>query len=337
MEQDERDVNLTEEESSVDRVEIPLEEGELFEFAGVHDRNLKVLRVCLKAKITATSESVILSGALNSVAEAKGIVEELLTVLRRRGKITGEDVETVLNLMSDREQLDKREIPSTFSIIETPQKQISLRSANQERYYRASREHDIVFAIGPAGTGKTYLAVAMAVNALTEHEVKRIILVRPAVEAGENLGFLPGDIKEKVDPYFRPLYDALMEMMQIERVKRYIERNVIEIAPLAFMRGRTLSDAFVILDEAQNTTADQMMMFLTRLGARSKALITGDTTQIDLVRKEDSGLLQAPKVLNSIPGISFVLLTEKDAVRHELVHQIITAYNEYHNSTNTEP
>jgi phosphate starvation-inducible PhoH-like protein len=312
-----------------ERVEVALREGELFLFAGVQDHNLKVLRACLSAKIYANSEAVTITGNRRDVAEAQNVIEELLNIVRQRGEIDDEDVETVLRLMSNRDSLDEREIPSGFSKIETPQKKIYLRSANQENYYQATRSNDIVFVIGPAGTGKTYLAVAMAVEALTRHQIKRIILCRPAVEAGENLGFLPGDLKEKVDPYFRPLYDALMEMIPAERLKRMIERNSIEIAPLAYMRGRTLSDAFVILDEAQNSTADQMMMFLTRLGARSKALITGDKTQIDLPKKEESGLLQAPKVLKDIPGIAFVTLTDADAVRHELVKRIITAYQDF--------
>lgn len=314
------------------RVDIPLKDGELFSLAGVHDRNLKVLRVCLGAKLVASSESIAITGNPQEVALAKKVLEELLKLVRRRGSVVGSDVETVLRLMSSGDQLEAREIPSGLSTIITPEKQIHLRSPNQEKYYQAAKTNDVVFVIGPAGTGKTYLAVAMAVQALTHREVNRIVLVRPAVEAGENLGFLPGDLKEKVDPYFRPLYDALMEMIPLDRVKRFIERNTIEIAPLAYMRGRTLSDSFVILDEAQNTTAEQMMMFLTRLGARSKALITGDRTQIDLPKKEESGLLQAPRVLQNISGIAFVELTEEDAVRHELVRRIITAYQEYRNN-----
>jgi len=315
--------------AGIEHLEIPLKEGELFSLAGIHDRNLKILRACLLAKIIANSEKIVIRGQPDEIAEAGNVIEELLKILRRRGSLDGEDVETVLRLMSRDERLQAREIPSTYSTIETPVKRINLRSPNQEKYYQASGSNDIVFAIGPAGTGKTYLAVAMAVQALTRHEVKSIILVRPAVEAGENLGFLPGDLKEKVDPYFRPLYDALMAMIPPDRVKRLIERNSIEIAPLAYMRGRTLSDSFVILDEAQNTTGDQMMMFLTRLGARSKAVVTGDRTQIDLPRKEDSGLLKATRILKGIPGIVFVELEEEDAVRHELVRRIIRAYQNW--------
>jgi phosphate starvation-inducible protein PhoH and related proteins len=314
-------------EAAEGRVQVPLKEGELFLLAGIHDRNLKVLRACLAAKIITGNEALVLTGSPEEVIEAKNVIEELLRIARKRGSVEGEDVETVLRLMSRGDQLETREIPSGFSLIETPEKRIYLRTANQEMYYQASRANDMVFAIGPAGTGKTYLAVAMAVQALTERVVKRVVLVRPAVEAGENLGFLPGDLKEKVDPYFRPLYDALMEMLLPERVKRMIERNTIEIAPLAYMRGRTLSDSFVILDEAQNTTKEQMMMFLTRLGSHSKAVITGDRTQIDLPRKEDSGLLKITRILKGVPGVAFVELEEGDAVRHPLVRRIIHAYD----------
>ena len=316
------------------RSKILLKEGELFLLAGVHDRNLKVLRACLSAKIVASNEAIALVGGPEEVFEASSVIEELLNIGRRRGAVENEDVETVLRLMSRGDQLESREIPSTFSQLETPEKRIFLRSINQEAFYQAAKNNDLVFAIGPAGTGKTYLAVAMAIQALTLRQVRRVILVRPAVEAGENLGFLPGDLKEKVDPYFRPLYDALMEMITPDRVKRMIERNTIEIAPLAYMRGRTLSDSFVILDEAQNTTGEQMMMFLTRLGARSKAVITGDRTQIDLPRKEDSGLLKISKILQDIPGIAFVDLDESDAVRHPLVRRIIHAYQEWRENGN---
>jgi phosphate starvation-inducible PhoH-like protein len=331
METIERVKKTADQQADDTRIEVPLKKDELYGFVGVHDRNLKVLRVCLRAKITASPEAVIITGKKDEAREAQKMVQELVKIVRQRGCATGEDVETVLRAFSRTDQLDAREIPSAFSTIQTPQKLIHIRSSNQEKYYKASRANDIVFAIGPAGTGKTYLAVAMAVQALTNHEVKKIILCRPAVEAGENLGFLPGDLKEKVDPYFRPLYDALMEMMPLDRLKRLIERHTVEVAPLAYMRGRTLADAYAILDEAQNTTTEQMMMFLTRLGARSKAVITGDVTQIDLPNKEDSGLLQAPRVLSEVEGIDFTTLNEQDAVRHELVRKIITAYNEYQN------
>ncbi|MCX6639489.1 MAG: PhoH family protein [bacterium] len=321
------------EKTDVERVEIPLKQGELFIFAGVNDRHLKVLRACLSARLIINNETVVIMGSAEHVAQARGVVQELLNIVRQRGNLDTEDIETVSRLSSSKKtRAIGDEAPSSFSTIETPEKRIYLRSANQDKYYQASKNNDIVFAIGPAGTGKSYIAVAMAVQALISHEVKRIVLVRPAVEAGENLGFLPGDLKEKVDPYFRPLYDALMEMISMERLKRYIERNTIEIAPLAYMRGRTLSDSFVILDEAQNTTGDQMKMFLTRLGLHSKAVITGDLTQIDLPRKDESGLLKVTRVLRDIPGIEFIELTESDTARHELVRRIIIAYQEFQNN-----
>jgi phosphate starvation-inducible protein PhoH and related proteins len=321
-------------EDSDGRVEISLNPGELFTFAGINDRYLKVLRAFLPVKLLANNDAIVLSGTPIQVSQGLKVINELLNLMRKRGSLEKEDIETVLRIFNERSSSDSAETPSTFSSIETPEKRIYIRSANQEKYYQASKHNDIVFAIGPAGTGKTYVAVAMAVQALTNHEVKRIILVRPAVEAGENLGFLPGDLKEKVDPYFRPLYDALMEMITVDRLKRFIERNTIEVAPLAYMRGRTLADSFVILDEAQNTTADQMKMFLTRLGARSKAVITGDRTQIDLPRKDDSGLVLVAKILEGIPGIVFVDLTEKDSARHELVRRIITAYEDFQTKAN---
>jgi phosphate starvation-inducible PhoH-like protein len=207
------------------------------------------------------------------------------------------------------------------------------KTENQKRYLDSIKEFDIVFGIGPAGTGKTYLAMAMAVNALLKKEVTRIVLARPAIEAGEKLGFLPGDIQEKVNPYLRPLYDALYDMMEAEKVMSLMERGVIEIAPLAFMRGRTLNDAFVILDEAQNTTTEQMKMFLTRLGFNSKAVITGDVTQIDLPSNRASGLVEVMKILDGITGITFVSFSERDVVRHKLVQAIIKAYERYENRT----
>ncbi|MFC2170519.1 PhoH family protein [Calditrichota bacterium] len=213
---------------------------------------------------------------------------------------------------------------------------IKTRSRNQLEYILAARENELVFAVGPAGTGKTYLAVALAVNAFNSENVERIVLVRPAVEAGENLGFLPGDLREKVEPYFRPIYDALMEMIPPEKLKRFIDQNRIEIAPLAYMRGRTLSNAFVILDEAQNTTSDQLKMFLTRLGAGSRAIVTGDLTQIDIPEKQKSGLVEALTVLRGIKGIKFITLDYHDVVRHALVREIIQAYSRDSNNSGQE-
>jgi len=214
-------------------------------------------------------------------------------------------------------------------MIRTRRAPIKPRGRNQQSYVRSIQQCDINFGIGPAGTGKTYLAVACAVEALLEDRVRRILLVRPAVEAGEKLGFLPGDLSQKIDPYLRPLYDALYEMLGFDTVNKYIERNIIEVAPLAFMRGRTLNDSFVILDEAQNTTSEQMKMFLTRIGFSSKAVITGDITQIDLPSQKTSGLIEAKKVLQDVPGIQFVFFSKTDVVRHHLVQKIIKAYEEY--------
>ncbi len=221
----------------------------------------------------------------------------------------------------------RREDEDGLLVLESTRSSIRTRSRNQQEYVESALKSDLVFAVGPAGTGKTYLAVAIAVRAFLEREVDRIILVRPAVEAGERLGFLPGDLKEKVDPYFRPIYDALMEMIPANRLKRLIDENRIEIAPLAYMRGRTLSNAFVLLDEAQNTTSDQLKMFLTRLGRGSKAIVTGDLTQIDLVEKEASGLKEAIRILRNIRGVAFVTLDSRDVVRHALVRDIIQAYD----------
>jgi phosphate starvation-inducible PhoH-like protein len=220
-------------------------------------------------------------------------------------------------------------------VIKTTRKTIKPRGGNQTAYTRAVREHDVNFGIGPAGTGKTYLAVACAVEALEAQRVSRILLVRPAVEAGEKLGFLPGDLAQKIDPYLRPLYDALYEMMGVERVNKYIERNIIEVAPLAYMRGRTLNNAFIILDESQNTTVEQMKMFLTRIGFGSTAVITGDVTQIDLPRGEQSGLIHVVGVLEGIAGISFTHFDSKDVVRHPLVQKIVDAYDRYSTTERT--
>jgi len=222
-----------------------------------------------------------------------------------------------------------KEIFSNTLLVGQNKKQISPKTENQKHYVEAIKDHDIVFGIGPAGTGKTYLAMAAAVSALSKKEVNRIILARPAVEAGERLGFLPGDIFEKVHPYLRPLYDALYDMMDAEKVARLVERGTIEIAPLAFMRGRTLNDSFIILDEAQNTTTEQMKMFLTRMGFGSKSVITGDITQVDLPPERASGLIEVMKILESVKGISFIRFTDKDVVRHRLVQQIIKAYQKY--------
>lgn len=246
-----------------------------------------------------------------------------------------EDIRFAIRALSEGDGISLKELFVNNIPVSSKRRFIIPKTENQKRYLDSIKEFDIVFGIGPAGTGKTYLAMAMAVNALMKKEVTRIILARPAIEAGEKLGFLPGDIQEKVNPYLRPLYDALHDMMEAEKAAKLMERGVIEIAPLAFMRGRTLNDAFVILDEAQNTTTEQMKMFLTRLGFNSKAVITGDVTQIDLPTGRASGLVEVMKILDGIEGITFVPFSERDVVRHKLVQAIIKAYERYENRTVT--
>ena len=253
-------------------------------------------------------------------------------------KLSGADVKTASELVAQDQQVDLRDHFLKSSLTPAGKRRIAPKTINQRRYLEAIEATDIVFGIGPAGTGKTYLAMAQAVAFLVAKKVSRIILARPAVEAGEKLGFLPGDLQEKVNPYLRPLYDALYDMLDVERVARYIERGTIEIAPIAFMRGRTLNDSFVILDEAQNTTSEQMKMFLTRLGFGSKAVITGDITQIDLPAGKTSGLVEAMKVVSRIDGISFVHFDERDVVRHKLIQQIVKAYEKFSsNGGRTQP
>jgi phosphate starvation-inducible PhoH-like protein len=265
------------------------------------------------------------------------VVGQLASLMRDGYKLSNSDVKTASDLVAQDDTVDLRDhfLKGTF----TPggKRRVAPKSVTQRRYLDAIDQNDIVFGIGPAGTGKTYLAMAQAVAYLVSKKVTRIILARPAVEAGEKLGFLPGDLQEKVNPYLRPLYDALYDMLDVERVGRFIERGTIEIAPIAFMRGRTLNDSFVILDEAQNTTSEQMKMFLTRLGFGSKAVITGDITQIDLPAGRMSGLVEAMRIVNAIDGISFVYFDERDVVRHKLVQQIVKAYEAFSNGNGGAP
>ncbi len=293
---------------------------------GTQDKNLKLIENLSGTRMVVREGELRVRGGDRAVARATGLVEHLIELVQTGA---GFDVQDIRRLY-DRLEAGAVELPSSSGAervaIRGTQKIIRPKTAGQEAYLAAINENDIVVSIGPAGTGKTYLAVAMAIDALQRRAVRRIILARPAVEAGETLGFLPGDLQEKVDPYLRPLYDALEDMLPGDRVRRYIETRVIEIAPLAYMRGRTLADAFVILDEAQNATTRQMKMFLTRLGLNSRAVITGDKTQIDLPPAEFSGLLQIERILTGIDGIEFVYLTAQDVVRHALVQKILTAY-----------
>jgi phosphate starvation-inducible PhoH-like protein len=296
---------------------------------GRHDENLRLLESELTLRIVARGNEITLRGDERQVARGARIVEELLARIGAGLPVQASDVRAALRVLADDAEADLKSIFLDAIPVPSRKKQITPKTLNQKRYVEAMRGHDIVVGIGPAGTGKSYLAMAMAVSALTRREVSRIILTRPAVEAGERLGFLPGDMYEKVHPYLRPLYDALYDMMEPEKAATMTERGAIEIAPLAYMRGRTLNDAFIVLDEAQNTTSEQMKMFLTRLGFNSRMVITGDITQVDLPSSRASGLIEIQSVLKHIEGIRFVYFSEKDVVRHELVSEIVRAYDDW--------
>ena len=296
---------------------------------GRNDENLRLLEAELALRIVARGNEITLRGNEQQVARGARIVEELLARIGAGLPVQASDVRAALRVLADDADADLKSIFLDAIPVPSRKKQITPKTLNQKRYVEAIRGHDVVVGIGPAGTGKSYLAMAMAVSALTRREVSRIILTRPAVEAGERLGFLPGDMYEKVHPYLRPLYDALYDMMEPEKAATMTERGAIEIAPLAYMRGRTLNDAFIVLDEAQNTTSEQMKMFLTRLGFNSRMVITGDITQVDLPSTRASGLIEIQSVLKHIAGIRFVYFTEKDVVRHELVSEIVRAYDEW--------
>ncbi len=296
--------------------------------AGVNDANLLELARLLGVRVSLRGDNLSITGPAAAIERAGAVAQALIDLARMGENLDVHDVERLVSEEGQGEGAVRQPADPVKIILPGLRRVIQPKTTGQREYLRSIAEHDIVIGIGPAGTGKTYLAVAAAVDALARKRVRRIILARPAVEAGENLGFLPGDLQEKVDPYLRPLYDALEDMMPRERVQKALETRTIEIAPLAYMRGRTLSDAFVILDEAQNATGMQMKMFLTRLGVNSRAVITGDKTQIDLPIREDSGLLQVERILPGIEGIGFVYLGEGDVVRHRLVRDIIRAYAE---------
>jgi phosphate starvation-inducible PhoH-like protein len=295
---------------------------------GEYNSNLKRIAELTDVSIHARGNTIFIEG--DSIAEslAKKILKQLYGLLKDGYPIYPNDVEYAVRILSEDDRIKLKDIFLDTVYITSKKRPVIPKSQAQKEYIDAIRSSDMVFGVGPAGTGKTYLAMAMAVAALSKGKVNRIILTRPAVEAGEALGFLPGDLAQKVDPYLRPLYDALHDMMQFEKVSNLIERGVIEVAPLAFMRGRTLNDSFVILDEAQNTTSEQMKMFLTRIGFSSKAVITGDITQIDLPVGKPSGLIEAKDILQGIEGIRFIFFSKKDVVRHGLVQKIIKAYED---------
>ena len=312
---------------------VSAEGADYLALAGVNDANLQELARLSACRVILRGDNILLSGDVNDVERALPVAEQMVQQARIGQALDADDIRRFFSTETQRPRSQKPRKNGVTGAAEDSQvlfaglkKLIGSKSEGQRHYLDSIVNHDIVISIGPAGTGKTYLAVAAAVDALRKNRVKRIILARPAVEAGENLGFLPGDLQEKVDPYLRPLYDALEDIMPADWVRRAIEARTIEIAPLAYMRGRTLADAFVILDEAQNATSAQMKMFLTRLGLNSRVVITGDKTQVDLPRREDSGLLQVERILQGIDGIDFVYLSEVDVVRHRLVKDIIKAY-----------
>jgi len=298
---------------------------------GSYDENLKHLESLFNVRIRTQGHDLLVDGDTPDLEKVDRVVGQLSSLMRDGYKLSNTDVKTASSLVAQDESIDLREHFLKGTLTPAGKRRVAAKTLNQRRYLDAIDQHDIVFGIGPAGTGKTYLAMAQAIACLVSKRVSRIILARPAVEAGEKLGFLPGDLQEKVNPYLRPLYDALYDMLDVERVARYIERGTIEIAPIAFMRGRTLNDSFVILDEAQNTTSEQMKMFLTRLGFGAKAVITGDVTQIDLPSGRTSGLVEAMKVVHAIEGIAFIHFDERDVVRHKLVQQIVKAYESFSN------
>lgn len=297
---------------------------------GNYDENINIIEEAFNIKAVSRDNEIRIVGSPEEVEKAQAVIQRLVAILAKGESITRQNV-TYLAQLAKEGQMDKVKdyLAEDYICLTARGRQVKAKTHGQNRYVNAIKNNDIAFGIGPAGTGKTFLAVAMAVTAFREKSVSRIILTRPAVEAGEKLGFLPGDLQNKVDPYLRPLYDALYEIMGAEAYQKYLEKNMIEVAPLAYMRGRTLDDSFIILDEAQNTSPEQMKMFLTRIGFGSKVVVTGDVTQIDLPGDKKSGLKEVTKILRDIRGIEFVFLTERDVVRHELVQKIIKAYEKY--------
>lgn len=302
-------------------------------FFGAGDENFKYLKSLCNAEVYARGSDIFIRGEEEHVEEASELIHSLIDVVESEGQLNVNNINYMFTLLKRGDKSRHQDIVSGPIIKTVRGKVIKAKTIGQRKYIEAIYRDDIVFGIGPAGTGKTYLAVVMAVRALKNKQVERIVLVRPAVEAGEKLGFLPGDLIEKVNPYLRPLYDSLFDILGVEVTQRYMEKNIIEVAPLAYMRGRTLNDAFIILDEAQNTTPQQMKMFLTRLGFGSKAVITGDITQVDLPKEDFSGLIEVQKILKNIKGVSFEYLSKEDVIRHPLVQKIIDAYDFYEQDT----
>src|SRR5690349_11260479 len=310
------------------RVQVPLTIG-IESLFGTRDENIRLIESGLNVTTRVTSDSIEIEGDQENVLRAERIIDDFATLVREGHIFQNGDLNSYLRVVVTDPDVTLRGLVQSGRQRAFGKKTLAPKTINQRRYIDSIERNDLVFGVGPAGTGKTYLAVAMAVSALLNKKIARIILTRPAVEAGERLGFLPGTLQEKVDPYLRPLYDALYDMVDAERVEKMLERGVIEVAPIAFMRGRTLSDAFIIVDEAQNTTPEQMKMVLTRLGFNSKMVVTGDITQIDLPAGRPSGLIQASEVLRGAEGMSFIHFSEVDVVRHTLVQRIVRAYDRY--------
>ncbi|ACV63822.1 PhoH family protein [Desulfofarcimen acetoxidans DSM 771] len=301
--------------------------GALSEIFGRNDENLVTIEKALMVKVVVRGEELVISGAATQVSYAQEVFSQLKNFYRAGNRVTLRDINYVLKAVQSGQKNALIALAKDVIMVTYRGKQIKPKTIGQKKYIEAIEKNDIVFGVGPAGTGKTYLAVVMAVKALRNKEITRLVLTRPAVEAGEKLGFLPGDLQEKIDPYLRPLYDSLYDVLGLDVTQKYMERQVIEIAPLAYMRGRTLEDCFIILDEAQNTTPEQMKMFLTRMGFGSKAIITGDITQVDLPKGQVSGLKEARRLLSEINGLSFQYLSGADIIRHPLVEKIIQAYD----------
>lgn len=311
---------------SVKEIRFP-DNASLINLSGEHDRNIKLIEKLLSVRLALRGNQLSIKGERLAVDLAYNLITQLYAMIEKGYPIYPADIDYAYRILSSNSEVNLEKIFLDTVFISNKKRSIAPKSIAQKLYIDAIRNYDMVFAIGPAGTGKTYLAMAMAISALLDKKVNRIVLARPAVEAGEKLGFLPGDLAEKVNPYLRPLYDALFDMIDFDKASALINKGVIEVAPLAFMRGRTLNDSFVILDEAQNTTSEQMKMFLTRLGFGSKTVITGDITQIDIPSDKISGLVEAEKLLKKIEGIGFVQFSEIDVVRHPLVQDVIRAYN----------
>jgi phosphate starvation-inducible PhoH-like protein len=325
---------------SIEEKNLLLEGIDLINFSGFNEKNIDLIREHFHSNITIRGEKIYLKGEAEEISQLEIIFKELMLLQKRQGKITQSDISLIIDLVTESKEVDlekklgvKKEELDDIILVDRNDF-VKPKTIGQRDFFRQTQTNEIVFVIGPAGTGKTYLSVAIALASLKSKKVNRIILSRPAVEAGESLGFLPGDLSEKVNPYLKPLFDALEDMVPREKLRAYFEKNILEIIPLAYMRGRTLNNAFLILDEAQNSTALQMKMFLTRLGINSRAIITGDITQIDLPSRQTSGLVQIQQILQHIEGVSFVYLGKRDVVRHRLVKDIINAYESFTSENN---